>query len=597
LFRTERPFKKMRTSDFVSSNGQKHHVEILCDGQQLAVFGLHPETGRQYEWPHGKPGDIKQSELPLLTEAMASQIIADAASVMIAAGWQEEKSVAKPGTANGAGCSAPVTDAGLRQRHYAKAALHGCAAELAGTPEGGRNDALNAKAFRLGTMVARGWIARDQTSDELMSAARACGLDEVEARRTCKSGLDAGEKHPHADLQERNGIGDEALEQSADAVEPPASAALLSNFVFVSDEGASPQKMLIEGVMPVEGLPFIGGQSSAGKTFIAILIAVCAASLKPFFGRTVTERVGTVIVAAEGKGMLRARIAAALIELGIDAELPIAWVKQVPDFSRPEGVQRFVNELQAISGHFKTTFGVRLGLVFVDTVSASFDIKEEADNAEAARVCKVMRRLGEATNALVVPIHHYGKNAGVGLRGASAWRANADFVLSVMADIDPQTGDVSNRQLAIAKDRDGAQGPLKPFSLKSVALGTDEDGKPWGSMVAVAEASTAKPASNWPPSLSVFRQALLTALNDSAFDDRPFADGPRVRVADVERVKSEFARICHVESKTKEGRQEALRKQFTRKLNDAQQRTLIGVRVAPGADIARTLVWLVSRNP
>ena len=232
--------------------------------------------------------------------------------------------------------------------------------------------------------------------------------------------------------------------------------------------------MLIEGVMPLEGLPFIGGQSSAGKTFVAILIAACAASGKMLFGHAVNERVGSVIVAAEGKAMLRARIAAAMKELGIEENAPIAWVKQVPDFNRAEGQQAFVQDLRALDNHFRDQFGVRLGLVFVDTVSASFDIKEEADNAEAARVCKVMRRIGDAISALVVPIHHYGKNAAVGLRGASAWRANADFVLSVMADIDPQTGNVTNRQLAVAKDRDGAQGALTPFTLKPVELGLDD---------------------------------------------------------------------------------------------------------------------------
>jgi hypothetical protein len=207
-------------------------------------------------------------------------------------------------------------------------------------------------------------------------------------------------------------------------------------------------------------------------------------------------------------------------------------------------------------------------------VSASFDIKEETDNAEAARVCKVMRRIGEATGTIVVPIHHYGKDASVGLRGASAWRANADFVLSVMADIDPQTGDVSNRQLAIAKDRDGSQGPLTPFTLKWVELGVDDGGNPWGSMVAVAEQSNVKPASQWPPSLSVFRQALIAALLDSGLEDRPFADGPVLKVVDVKWVKNEFAKICHVDSETEEGRQEAVRKQFSRKRGDNAELTI-----------------------
>ena len=122
-----------------------------------------------------------------------------------------------------------------------------------------------------------------------------------------------------------------------------------------------------------------------------------------------------------------------------------------------------------------------------------------------------------------------------------------------------------------------------------VELGVDDSGNPWGTMVAAAELSNVKPASHWPPSLSVFRQALLNALIDSGFEDRPFADGPAMKVADIKWVKNEFAKICHVDSETEEGRQEALRKQFSRKLNDAQQRKLVGVRVTDD----RTLIWLV----
>ena len=242
---------------------------------------------------------------------------------------------------------------------------------------------------------------------------------------------------PHPDLPDRDSshatqtaAGNVIPLHDSPSIEPTGDP--LAKLVFMGNDKPSPQKMLVEGVMPLEGLPFIGGQSSAGKTFVAVLLAACAATGKPFFDGEVRERVGTVIIAAEGKAMLNARIAAALIDLGVEEkEVPIAWVKQVPDFNTKDGITKLARELRAISEHFQAKFGVRLGFVFVDTVSASFDIKEEADNAEAARVCKVMRRIGEATGTIVVPIHHYGKNAGVGLRGASAWRANADFVLSV----------------------------------------------------------------------------------------------------------------------------------------------------------------------
>jgi hypothetical protein len=162
-----------------------------------------------------------------------------------------------------------------------------------------------------------------------------------------------------------------------------------------------------------------------------------------------------------------------------------------------------------------------------------------------------------------------------------------------MADIDPQTGNVSNRQLAIAKDRDGAQGPLTAFTLKPVDLGTDELGQRWGSMVAVAHESAAKPAADWPPALSVFRQALMTALADGAFEDQPFAGGPTLRVVFLHSVREEFAKTTHVDSDTKEGRAEAIRKQFARRLNDAQSRKLVGVRAR---EDGKTLIWLVSRQ-
>ena len=601
LFQTDQPLAKLSTPVFTSPDGRKHHVEVLGDGQQVVVFGKHPETGGNYTWHFGEPGKVEHDALPYINAELAAQYIARCSDCMRTHRWlAEDKKNSRTSEPPAAVRGDFDKLYGEREQKYALAALSGCAIELAGTAEGARNEKLNKVAYHMGTMIVRGWIEEAAVIDALLDGCARNNYSREHGRnatvKTIKSGINAGCKEPHSDLPDRD---PSHVAQTAAAnviplhdspsIEPTSDP--LANFVFMGNDKPSPQKMLIEGVMPLEGLPFIGGQSSAGKTFVAVLLAACAATGKPFFGREVKERVGTVIIAAEGKAMLSARIAAALIELGIEEkEVPIAWVRQVPDFNTKDGVTKLARELRAISELFQEKFGVRLGFVFVDTVSASFDIKEEADNAEAARVCKVMRRIGEATGAIVVPIHHYGKNAGVGVRGASAWRANADFVLSVMADIDPQTGDVSNRQLAIAKDRDGSQGPLTPFSLKSIELGLDEAGQPWGSMVAVAELSVVKPASDWPPTLSVFRQALITALTDSGFEDQPFPDGPRLQVVDIERVKAEFAKLSHVESETEAGRQEARRKQFARKLESAQQRKLIGVRVTS----SRTIVWLLN---
>jgi len=206
LFRTTEPFDKIRTSDFTSPDGTIHHVEILCDGQQLVAFGRHPETGNEYEWPRGAPDTIRHCDLPILTPTMAKRFIAAAANIMCCAGWEAKDS--KQPAGNGANRQTPrVGKGGYRERQYAKAALDGCAAELANSPPGTRNDALNKVAFRLGTMIARDWIDEKTVFDALLGA---CNANKYlrehghrAAMKTIESGIEAGRKEPHPDLPDR----------------------------------------------------------------------------------------------------------------------------------------------------------------------------------------------------------------------------------------------------------------------------------------------------------------------------------------------------------------------------------------------------------
>ena len=111
-----------------------------------------------------------------------------------------------------------------------------------------------------------------------------------------------------------------------------------------------------------------------------------------------------------------------------------------------------------------------------DTLAATFLLENENDNSEASKVIKVLQNLSLALGVLCVPVHHYGKGAETGLRGASAWRAGSDAVLSVTADRNQQTGLVSNHSLWLSKSRVGEEGPLGAFALRTMAVGLDEDG-------------------------------------------------------------------------------------------------------------------------
>ena len=58
-------------------------LEFLCDGQQLAVDGIHPDTRRAYSWHGGKPGEIERDALPLINEEDANALAADCAKLLI----------------------------------------------------------------------------------------------------------------------------------------------------------------------------------------------------------------------------------------------------------------------------------------------------------------------------------------------------------------------------------------------------------------------------------------------------------------------------------------------------------------------------------
>jgi hypothetical protein len=48
-FQTDQPFKKL-VAKVTGPNGTEEKIEFLCDGQQVVVHGIHPDTKRPYDW-------------------------------------------------------------------------------------------------------------------------------------------------------------------------------------------------------------------------------------------------------------------------------------------------------------------------------------------------------------------------------------------------------------------------------------------------------------------------------------------------------------------------------------------------------------------
>ena len=181
----------------------------------------------------------------------------------------------------------------------------------------------------MGTMVARRWIDRSRVESALTDACRANGLFKDDGpkgvRDTLASGLRSGMANPHKDLKDNRADDDAELAEGnriagvlienyglqQDNGSQPTAADHLDGWSFDGDALPEPPPMLIKKLLPLDGICFVGGQSGAGKTFIAVDIAVSLASGEQCFGHNVTERVGVAIFAAEGASTIASRVTVA----------------------------------------------------------------------------------------------------------------------------------------------------------------------------------------------------------------------------------------------------------------------------------------------
>jgi hypothetical protein len=106
-FRTLTPFPKIIV-DLVAADGAGEKLELLADGQQVVVHGVHPDTGKAYSWFGGAPGEIKHDDLPYISAEEARALVDAAASLLIERFGYRRKTTDKPRAGNGANDAGPT---------------------------------------------------------------------------------------------------------------------------------------------------------------------------------------------------------------------------------------------------------------------------------------------------------------------------------------------------------------------------------------------------------------------------------------------------------------------------------------------------------
>lgn len=442
-------------------------IEFLAEGQQFVSHGTHP-CGDTFQWREMGPEDIDAAALPTITGAAIDEI-------------GRILGVEPQGAPEGALASfeaqvqpvsvAPASAAQTgRERAWALAALEGVVAEIAATPEGSRSDTLNKGAFRLGGIVARGWLSAVE-AEEALRGAVVGWANPRKTLSTLRRGLREGQKTPHPDLRDDDGdaIAEERRNRLAEELDAatsvvstesnsPAQRAELIALPFVWHDPAE-----IERRHWLYGMHYIRGFVSAtfapggvGKSTLVTTEALAMVVDRPLLGIHPDERCRVWLWQGEDSlDEMQRRITAIMLHFDIapseiegrlfvnsgrDRDLRIAIQDRNGVRVAEPVVERVIEEIRRN----------RIDAMIVDPFVSTHAVSEN-DNPAIDRVSKTWARIAHETNCAIELVHHSRKQGGEQTtvedgRGASALLATVRSarVLNLMTKDEAARAGVDN---------------------------------------------------------------------------------------------------------------------------------------------------------
>lgn len=218
---------------------------------------------------------------------------------------------------------------------------------------------------------------------------------------------------------------------------------------------------VIKGIIPWAEMGIVYGPSGSGKSFVMLDLCMAIARGIPWRGHKVKQGKVRYIV-AEGRGGFRKRIKAYGMHHGVDLDqVPMSVMETAPNFLMNEDVKAVAQAVKASEG---------ADVIVIDTFAKVTPGANENAGEDMGKAIDNCRKLYEATGALVILVHHTGKDIDRGARGWSGIRAAADFEAEVCRD-----EAAGKRWLQITKQKDGDDDGRWGFKLVDVIVGLDED--------------------------------------------------------------------------------------------------------------------------
>lgn len=221
-----------------------------------------------------------------------------------------------------------------------------------------------------------------------------------------------------------------------------------------------PPTWLVKDILPYQDLAMVYGAPGSGKSFWMLDVALAIAGAADWRSSYKTDHGAVVWLAAEAAGSMRNRIQAYIQGRSLKMEDHQFWiVGETPNLSDAVNTSSLVD----------TVKGVAPKLIVVDTLSAASGGANENSGEDMNMVLAACRLLHAETGALIVIIHHSGKDSSRGARGWSGLQGAVNTEIEIV-----HLPDSPARVAKLTKQRDAEGGVELPFQLVPVPV-TMED--------------------------------------------------------------------------------------------------------------------------
>jgi hypothetical protein len=132
VFRTTAPFAKITVNLVAPDGSVGQKIEFLGTGNMFVAYGIHPDTKEPYDWPYGRPGPVKLSELIPIEGVEAKKLVDDIVQFLI---YEFGYSLPQPTQGDGLGGSGSSWDelvSNIRAGHELHGSIRDLAAKMAG---------------------------------------------------------------------------------------------------------------------------------------------------------------------------------------------------------------------------------------------------------------------------------------------------------------------------------------------------------------------------------------------------------------------------------------------------------------------------------